>query len=257
MKRILGGFITLGFLITAPGRADEIVLPPARGISSNVLVIRGKLISGKKTVGWPSYRVIEVGHGATCAQEIALFTSLQDYERELPEDAIVLLDAGASKIETKNGKITLPPVSRDPNDAILPFSPELWAQLCSKTDAELADSSSDRRMPMCKALKTVYPIVREKRAGQELFFRPPRRRPYGWIITVFMVNAPYIDDDYYTVMDSGKVYPPGMRCGLLVKPNADISTLDKLNAYFRDTYKDTPEEMPRRFEELCGEQIGQ
>ena len=240
-------------MATAMGRADEIALPPACGMSTNVLVVRGKLVSEKNEIGWPSYRVVETGHGTTRAQEIVLFTLPHDYDRELPEDAILLLDAGASKSEPKNGKIALPPVSRDPNDAIFSFSAELWARLCSKTDAELADAAMDKRMPMCQALKLVHPLVREKRVGQELFYRPPRRVPYGWLITVFRVNAPYIDDDVYTVMDSGKLYPPGMRCGLLVKPNADISTPDKLAAYLREAYRDHPEEMPRRFEELCDE----
>jgi hypothetical protein len=253
MKTILRGILMLGLVGATYVWADEIAFPPERGLSTDVWVIRGKLISEGKDIGWPLYRITKVGRGVTSAREIALFTSLRELDRELPKDAIVLLDAGASNKQLKAGRIVLPLVSRDPNDAIFAFAPELWTQLCSKTDAELADSPMDRQMAMCDALKTVFDLVREKHAGDELFFRPPRRRPYGWIITVFRVNAPYIDDEYFTVMDSGKVFPPGMRCGLLVKPNEDISTPDKLDAYLRDTYKDRPEEMPRRFEELCSE----
>ena len=252
MKTNVSGNLALIITIVAHSWADEIIYPPARGISTNVMVVRGVLISSKENNSFPLYRIMEV-RGTTDAHEVVVFSSLEGYESALPTDAIMLLDASTTYIKPKDGRICFPLVSRDPHDALFPYTLELWTELCAKSDADLADSAPDKQMPMCDALITVYPIVREKRAGQELFFRPPRRRPYGWIITVFRVNAPYINDDYYTVMDSGKVYPPGMRCGLLVKPNADISTPDTLNAYLRDTYKDKPEEMPRRFEELCGE----
>lgn len=111
-------------------------------------------------------------------------------------------------------------------------------------------------MPVCDALKAVYPIVREKRAGQELFVHPPHRVPYGWSITVFRVNAPLIDDDYFTVMDSGKVFHPVGHCGLLVQPEDDLSTPENIAAYLQKTYKSRPEQCPRRFAELCPDEFG-
>lgn len=253
MQTIVRISIALAFLCAAHGWADDGVYPPARGLATNVLVIRGALISKGKEAEWPRYRISEVGRGGTSAREIALCTSLLGHEYEQPTDAILLFNAGASDQEPKGGTVFLPLVSRDPNDAIFSYSLNVWEELRAKSDAELADTPMDKWMPMRDALKIVYHLAREKYVGNEIFFLPARRRSYGWIITVFRVHAPYLDTDYYTVMDSGKVFLPNMSCGLLVKPNEDISTPEKLETYLQDRYKDSPDEMPRRFEELYGE----
>lgn len=250
MKKIISGILALVFANVAQSWADAIICPPARGISTNVMIVRGALIPSMGEKSFPLYRIIEV-QDATNAREVAVFSTLEGYESALPTDAIMLLDGCAAFKKPKDGRIFLPLVSRDPHDALFPYSLELWTKLCAKSDAELADSPKDKQMPMCDALNAVYPMVREQRAGQELFVRPPHRVPYGWRITVFRVNGPYINDDYFTVMDSGKVFHPVGHCGLLVKPKEDISTPEKIDAYFQNTYKDRPEERPRRFEELC------
>ena len=250
MKAVFCKILTLYFLTIAQSWAADIVIPPSRGISTNVLVVRGELISRKGEKSFPLYRIIGV-RGATDAREVVVFSTLEGYESALPTDAIMLLDGCAAFKKPEDGRIFLPLVSRDPHDALFPYTLELWTELCAKSDADLADSPTGKQMPMCDALNTVYPIVREKHSGQELFVHPPRRVPYGWRITVFRVNGPYINDDYFTVMDSCKVFHPVGHCGLLVKPKEDISTPEKIDAYLRNTYKDRPGERPRRFEDLC------
>ena len=250
MKTIVGGILALVFAAVAQSRADEIICPPASGISTQVLVVRGELISRQQDNSFPIYRIIAARGGAN-AREVAVFSTLEGYESELPADAIMLLDGGAAFKKPKDGRIFLPLVSRDPHDALFAYTPESWTELCAKSDADLADSPPDKQMPMCDALKAVHPLVLEKRAGQELFVHPPHRVPYGWRITVFRVNGPYINDEYFTVMDSGKVFHPAGHCGLLVKPKEDISTPEKIDAYLRKTYQDRPGERPRRFEDLC------
>ena len=254
MKTACGKIFTLCFLAVAQSWAADTAMPPAQGMSTNVLVVHGELISSKGGHGFPIYRIIAV-RGAADAREVAVFSTLNEYESELPADAILLLDSCTTFKKPENGRIFLPLVSRDPHDALFAYTPELWAELCAKSDADLADSPRANQRPMCDALKAVYSLVREKRAGQELFVHPPNRVPYGWRITVFRVNGLYIDDEYFTVMDSGKVFHPASHCGLLVKPKEDISTSDKIDAYLRNTYKDRPEQRPLRFEELCPDEF--
>ena len=250
MKAVFSVFLALGFLTLAQSMAAGVVIPPARGISTHVLVVHGELISSKGDRSFPLYRIIAV-RGATDAHEVAVFSSLEGYESALPTNAIMLLDGGAAFKKPEDGRIFLPLLSRDPQDALFTYTPESWTELSAKSDADLADSPMEKQMPMCDALKAIYPIVRAKHAGQELFVHPPHRVPFGWRITVFRVNGPYINDDHYSVMDSGKVFHPAGHCGLLVKPKEDVSTPEKIDAYLRKTYRDRPERRPRRFEDLC------
>ena len=93
MKMACRTLWTLCFLAMAQSRAAEIIAP-ARGISTNVWVVRGELISCEPDNGFPSYRIVAM-QGDSDAREVVVFSTMAGYESELPTNAILLLDGCA------------------------------------------------------------------------------------------------------------------------------------------------------------------
>jgi hypothetical protein len=218
--------------------------------ASQVLIVRGELIG---TGAYGPYRVTEIGRGELGAKEIQVMYIREMLDGELPADAILLLgtDISRERLKEERPRAAFYVSWTDPNRAILPYSPEAWASVLSKTDAELSDTPEGERMPMRDALRMAgKTVVARNPAARHIRYYPPGRLPFGWRIEALVAGDSRSRSEYVILTDSGKVQPPlGGDCGMRVD-TGDTSTEEKFEAYLREQYKGRPEQMPRRIEEF-------
>ena len=187
------------------------------------------------------YEVVEVGRGNVTAKMVQVLFQEMTAGQPLPEEAIVIVREPSFSKNPEYGSYSA--VSPHAAQSILPYSPEAWADILQKTDAELADAPESLWLPVERALAIFRQRLFEFYSRpSHIYIYPPRRVPYSWALAALLVRNGAVKSLRVRISDTGKIIneTPNHR-PIKFFDDLEVSA-EEMDQFIREYHRNTPPE---------------